>query len=325
MLVQIQHVLLAPSLSLSLSLSPHAHTPSLHIFSFTISLKLPPYAASTRLLLTPPPHAFSLRLLLTPPPQWHSGVSFVSNSLIYKLSLDEPHAPFQLVQQLPSSGAHDVEFIVPDRHGGGGDYWVSDWHAGWGSAGGSDATGDAAGGSASDVALAAASSNSADAAWLLVANARNESSQSVASELYAYDGQRFVLRQRVQTMGAHDWEPLQLDGSLAFAVANQGDGRFCRCDTATSTSHSYRVHRSGTLLPLSASPLPRHSNNSIGLFSFASTGLVDRGTLPIGCTVFLRSFRVAGRVFLVAAVERDGDDPNDHSSYRTKSIIFEWQ
>ena len=52
--------------------------------------------------------------------------------------------------------------------------------------------------------------------------------------------------------------------------------------------------------------------------------LLSIETLRIGCTVFLRSFRVDGRVFLVAAVERDGDDPNDHSSYRTKSIVFEW-
>jgi len=100
----------------------------------------------------------------------------------------------------------------------------------------------------------------------------------------------------VTLSGAHDWEPMHVDGRLVFAVANQGDGTSCSTE------------------------------GGVVVFAYDNSELRALESIPTGgCTVFARSFTAAGRTFLAVATEREGDDPQNTSTYRTKSRVFLWQ
>ncbi|KAL3932378.1 MAG: hypothetical protein SGPRY_000729 [Prymnesium sp.] len=152
------------------------------------------------------------------------------------------------LQELPSSGAHDVEFFF----------------------------------------------GSSQALWLLVANARDDSSQRVYSHLYSQTPKGFELKQQVHTTGAHDWDVMQVNEQLLIAVANQGEGVSCS------------------------------ANGTVGVFIFQSDELVELEHIRTGCTVFARFFYSDERVYLAVAVERVGDDATNQSSYDTQSLIFLW-
>ena len=215
---------------------------------------------------------------------WHSRGSHIGESQLYRVDVDNVAQPFSVVQAVPSMGAHDVEFVplpFSQRAGRAG-----------GSAGGS--AGSAEGG-----------------LLLLVANAKNNTHQHVESHVHLLQrggkrggkrgGQRggqwgeFALVQRLPTVGAHDWEAFEADGHQLFAVANQGDGFDC-------------------------------SSASVGIYALDTAQLLTAplqqiGSLPTGCTTFVRAFLAAGRTFLAVAVERDGNEPL--KGFRTDSVIFE--
>jgi len=101
--------------------------------------------------------------------RWYAGGSFVGHSAIYHFSPDAD-PPLRLMQEVPSRGAHDVEFFRTKREG----------------AQTSPGPGAAA---------------STDEVWLLVANARDEASQHVMSDVYRLNESKFELVQSIPTSG----------------------------------------------------------------------------------------------------------------------------
>lgn len=141
-------------------------------------------------------------------------------------------------------------------------------------------------------------------------------SRGLPSVLYRYDGQRYVSVQEVPTTGAHDWEPISLPGGgFVLAVANQGDGHDC----TTGSVGVFALLRTRAAPVSDASPPATLSRWSDEL------QLVEVQSLPVGCTVFSRSFVAASSVYLVVAVERTGADDADASSYRTQSLVYRYQ
>lgn len=180
--------------------------------------------------------------------QWHAGGTFRTASSVYAF---DPAAsqPLQLLQELPTLGAHDAECFTVE------------------------------GGEGSETLLA-------------IANVRDDASQRVSSAIYRLDGRALVEAQRLDTVGAHDLEPLWAGGRRLLAVANQGDGTSC--------------------------------NASVDVYAHAPRGWELLQSLPTGCCVYVHSFRDRGRLLLGAAVERIGSEPAQADTYRTDSLVFEW-
>lgn len=157
---------------------------------------------------------------------------------------------------------------------------------------------------------------------LAIANACDDASHAVATVVYRYDAARdaFDEVQRLETLGAHDVELMTVGGDggggrasggasgsgggggarraqQLLAVANQGDGR--DCDTGSVDVYTYDVAER----------------------RFA---LLQR--LRAGCATYAAAFSApSGKLQLAVAIEREGADERNQSSYRTVSPVFEWR
>ena len=153
--------------------------------------------------------------------------------------------------------------------------------------------------------------------YLLLASGRHDSGRrDVPSMLYVYDWRRsrFVERQKLQTVGAHDIE--------LVSVAIPGGP-----DRSSATDELLAVVANGASWNASARGDGEVCDNAVDVYRWDDLGrrFVSFQRLPVGgCATFVRAWRApsgtAERVLLAVAVER-----TTTGSFDASVLVYEWR